>query len=155
MWWFYNRCSSNGDTLFYWRKALSCYLVCWIPSPCLGTGFKGSVFCSCLNFPSIFVCTLLFYVCVFFCLVFSSTFFFVVGALMGVEWIEEGFMIFCVLFFFCFIFFWDDAGVSCYNCLWAGLFWFFLYIFCLVKGFPCLEYLFRKCPSDVVRVGEL
>ena len=51
---------------FLLRKTLFCYLVFWIPLPCLGTGLSGSVFCSCLNFPSIFVCTLLFYVCVFF-----------------------------------------------------------------------------------------
>ena len=73
---------------FLLRKALFCYLVFWIPLPCLGTGLSGSVFCSCLNFPSIFVCTLLFYVCVFF-FVFSSTFF-VVSGLMGVKWIDEG-----------------------------------------------------------------
>ena len=59
---------------FLLRKALSCYLVFWIPSPCLGTGFSGSVFCSCLNFPSTFVYSLSTYVFCFF-FVFSSLYF--------------------------------------------------------------------------------
>ena len=139
---------------FYWRKALSCYLVFWIPSPCLGTGFSGSVFCLCFEF-SVYICVYLVVLrmCFFLFGVFIYVFF-VVGALMGVEWIEEGFMIFCVLFFFCFIFFemmreWVVIIVYEQVC-----FDFFCIYFCFVKGFPCLEYLFRKCPSDVVHVGK-
>ena len=88
---------------FLLKKALSCYLVFWIPSPCLGTGFSGSVFCSCLNFPSTFVYLLSTYVFCFFC-VFISVFS-VVWVLMRVEWVGGCFMMLCVLFFFVCLFF--------------------------------------------------
>ena len=143
MWWFFNRCCQMRMP-FLLRKALSCYLVFWIPSPCLGTGFSGSVFCSCLNFPSTFVYSLSTYVFCFFC-VFISVFS-VVWLLMRVEWVGGCFMMFCVLFFLFVCLFFFEMIRGCYSCLWACLFimFFFLYIFLFCKGFSLYGIPFRK-----------
>ena len=132
---------------FLLRKALSCYLVFWIPSPCLGTGFSGSVFCSCLNFPSTFVYSLSTYVFCFFC-VFVSVFS-VVWLLMRVEWVGGCFMMFCVLFFCLFVFFlrWYGGIIVVYEHVY--LLCFFLYIFLFCKGFSLYGIPFRKCTCRI------
>ena len=115
---------------FLLRKVLFCYLVFWIPSPCLGTGFSGSVFCSCLNFPSTFVYSLSTYVfCFFLCFrlcIFCGL------AFCRVKWVGGCFMMFCVLFFL-FVCLFFEMIWGYYSCLWACLFimFFFVYIFVL------------------------
>ena len=124
---------------FLLRKVLSCYLVFWIPSPCLGTGFSGSVFCSCLNFPSTFVYSLSTYVfCFFLCFrlcIFCGL------AFCRVKWVGGCFMMFCVLLFCLFVFFlrWYGGIIVVYEHVY--LLCFFCIYFCFVRGFPCMEYL--------------
>ena len=95
---------------FLLRKVLSCYLVFWIPSPCLGTGFSGSVFCSCLNFPSTFVYSLSMYVFCFFLCFHLCIFCGLAFNAGGVGW-GMLYDVLCFIFFVCLSFFWDDMGV--------------------------------------------